>query len=33
MAFPITVVRGHAALAFAAASSAALAQEAPDAMV
>jgi phospholipid transport system substrate-binding protein len=33
MAFPITVVRGLAALAFAAAASAALAQEAPDAMV
>jgi len=33
MAFPITVVRGLAALAFAAAASVALAQEAPDAMV
>ena len=33
MAFPITVLRGLAALAFAAAASAALAQEAPDAMV
>ena len=33
MAFPITVVRGLAALAFAVAASAALAQEAPDAMV
>jgi phospholipid transport system substrate-binding protein len=33
MAFPITVARGLVALAFAAAASAALAQEAPDAMV